>query len=829
MKLSPKIFFIIAYLILVTGNLASASPVKIIEKDFPIVQNRQATSIYIDKQEESVVHIAATAFKNDILSISEIAPKIARQNDAKEDYMIIAGTVDNSILIKDLAKNNPSITNQLKGKWETFSIQIINRPFKGVKKALVICGSDKRGLAYGIFELSRMMGVSPMVWWADVKPEPKKEISIKISQVIQQSPSVKYRGIFLNDEDWGLQPWAAKNMDKGIKDIGPKTYEKICELLLRLKGNYIWPAMHPSTKAFWYYKENPEVASRYGIIMGASHCEPMLRNNVFEWTENFENEYLKKPDEWRYDKNEKQIYSYWEDRVKESVNNEAVYTVGMRGIHDGSMPGPDPLPLKVKLLEKVITDQRSMLSNFLGTKKETPQIFCPYKEVLDIYREGLDLPDDITIVWSDDNQGYIRQLSNAEEQKRAGHSGIYYHLSYWGRPNDYLWLSSISPPLIAHEMQKAFQFGADRLWVFNVGDIKPAEAELQFALDLAWDVKKWSSEKANEYSYFWAKETFGTKLATEISNIKNEYYLLASSGKPEHLLKINFSDTEVANRLKLCEKLEQQVELTKLKVPQRLKDAFFELIEYPVKGAILMNQKILFAKLSVTLAKDGDANALKYSEKAKSAHQEIISLTDIYNKEIAGGKWDGMMSWHPRDQQAFKMPKIAKLSDISKIKKVPISTAHEINILASDFKIQNKGDSKLTLIKGLGINEKALTVQTLKNWSIKIEDLSKAPYAEYSVKLKPGTYRINVKALPAFPINDELSMDYVIAVNNEKPKIIDFKTIADTPQWDTNVLRGYMNGQTEHIIDENNSSTVIRIYFTSPGFVMSELEIRNNK
>jgi hypothetical protein len=305
--------------------------------------------------------------------------------------------------------------------------------------------------------------------------------------------------------------------------------------------------------------------------------------------------------------------------------------------------------------------------------------------------------------------------------------------------------------------------------------------------------------------------------------------LLASSGKPEHLLKINFSDTEVANRLKLCEKLEQQVELTKLKVPQRLKDAYFELIEYPVKGAILMNQKILFAKLSVTLAKDGDANALKYSEKAKSAHQEIISLTDIYNKEIAGGKWDGMMSWHPRDQQAFKMPKVAKLSDISKIKKVPISTAHEINILASDFKIQNKGDSKLTLIKGLGINEKALTVQPLKNWSIKIEDLSKAPYAEYSVKLKPGTYRINVQALPAFPINDDLSMDYVIAVNNEKPKMIDLKAIADTPQWDTNVLRGYMNGETEHIIDENNSSTVIRIYFTSPGFVMSQLEIRNNK
>jgi hypothetical protein len=501
----------------------------------------------------------------------------------------------------------------------------------------------------------------------------------------------------------------------------------------------------------------------------------------------------------------------------------------MRGIHDGSMPGPDSLPLKVKLLEKVITDQRNMLSNFLGSRTETPQIFCPYKEVLDIYREGLNLPDDITIVWSDDNHGYIRQLSNAEEQKRAGHSGIYYHLSYWGRPNDYLWLSSISPPLIAHEMQKAFQFGADRLWVFNVGDIKPAEAELQFSLDLAWDVKKWSSENSNEYSYFWAKETFGADLAKEISAIKNEYYLLASSGKPEHLFKLNFSDTEVINRLKLCKKLEQQVQLTKLKVPQRLKDAFFELIEYPVKGAVLMNRKILYAKLSLKLAKEGYTNALEYSEKAKLAYEQIISLTNTYNKEIAGGKWDGMMSWHPRDQQAFKMPKVAKVSDVAKIKKEPNLTDPEIHILASDFKIHNKDDSKLVLIKGLGINETALTVQPIKNTIIKIDALKKAPYAEYSIKLKPGTYVINLKALPAFPINDDLAMGYAVAVNNEEPKIVNLKTVADTPQWDINVLRGYMSGETKHVISDNNSLTIIRIYFTSPGFVMSQLDISNNK
>lgn len=826
MKLSHKLFLIIVPLMLVIENFASASPIKISEKGFPIVQNTKPTPIYLNKQEESVVHIAATAFKNDVFSISDVSPNILGQNEAKNEYMIIAGTVENSKLIKALAKNNPLLTSQLKGKWEAFSIQIIKNPFKGVKKALVVCGSDNRGLAYGIFELSRMIGVSPMVWWADVRPEPKKEIFVKIDEVIQQSPSIKYRGIFLNDEDWGLQPWAAKNMDKDIKDIGPKTYEKVCELLLRLKGNYIWPAMHPSTKAFWYYKENPKVANRYGIILGASHCEPMLRNNVFEWSKNYENEYGEKPKEWRYDVNQQNIYKYWEDRVKGSANNEAVYTVGMRGIHDGDMPGPDSLPLKVKLLEKVITDQRNMLNHSFGSNKEIQQIFCPYKEVLDIYRNGLKLPDDITIVWSDDNHGYIRQLSNPEEQKRAGRSGIYYHLSYWGRPNDYLWLSSISPSLIAYEMQKAFQFGADRLWVFNVGDIKPAEAELQFALDLAWDVKKWTAENANEYTYAWAKETFGLNLASEISSIKNNYYLLNASGKPEHLFKVNFSDSEISERLKLCDKLEQQVQLAKSKIPQRLKDPYFELIEYPTKGAILMNRKILFAKLSLKLAKDGDTSALKYSEKAKDAYEQIIVLTEIYNKEIAGGKWDGMMNWHPRDQQAFKMPKVAILSDISENKKELILSEKEACILASDFSLNNTGDSKLVLIKGLGINEKALTVKPIKN-----EDtaLNNAPYAQYSVKLKPGKYNLTVKALPTFAINDDLSMSYAIAIDNEKPQIVDLKTSADTPQWDTNVLRGYMSGETKCVINEPSHLSVIRIYFISPGFVMNQLEISDSK
>ncbi len=797
------------------------------QEKFPIVANGKATKIYVDKNEASVVNIASEAFKNDIKSISAITPIIDKQVFATanyiDQYVIIAGT-ESSNFIQLLSKKNPSLVSTVHGKWETFTIDIINNPLKGIKKALVICGSDPRGTAYGLFEVSRRIGVSPMVWWADVHPEKKSSVMFSLEEKIIESPSVKYRGIFLNDEDWGLQPWAAYKMDPDVKDIGPKTYEKIFELLLRLKGNYIWPAMHPSTKAFWYYPENAKIAKKYGIVLGASHCEPMLRNNVFEWNENFEAEYGVKTGEWRYDTNQKQIYTYWEDRVKEAVNNEAVYTVGMRGIHDGAMPGPPSLALKVPLMEKVISDQRKVLNQYKLNNREVPQIFCPYKEVLDIYRLGLKLPDDITTVWADDNHGYIRQVSNPEERKRIGGSGVYYHLSYWGRPNDYLWLSSISPSLIAHEMGKAYRFGADRLWVFNVGDIKPAEAEMQFALDLAWNVKAWPEDKASDYAYFWAKEIFGEKLAKSIAEIKNEYYRLAASGKPEHLLGVKFTTTEMSKRLIAYQLLNKKVKTIKPLLRKDLGDAYFQLVEYPVQGAMLMNQKIFYAKESFALAKNNDQKAIVLSSCAKIAFDSIQLVTNFYNTKIADGKWNRIMSWQPRNQSVFNMPKVATIADLVPGKnQVETKTENTIRVEPQSFKKFDRRSAQLKTIIGLGTSDRGLCVSPISEQPFNLENIDQAPYIEYQAKVKSGRLQIDIKALPAFPLYDGMLMGYIISVDNEKPRWVSLTMDADTPKWDMNVLRGYMNGTTEHQIKQNEGMTTIRIYFTSPGFVLSEM------
>jgi hypothetical protein len=812
-------------------NMAQRAGIAVSEinnvSSFPIVDGGKAASIYIDEKDAEVVGIAAEAFKDDIHLLTGTTTSVLKNNPALSAHPIIIGTIGQSFYIDQLIKAGKINRTTLSGKWETFSVSVIENPLKGVKRALVIAGSDRRGTAYGVFQLSRMLGVSPLCWWADVKPATKKSLYVKAGQPLVESPSVKYRGIFINDEDWGIQPWAAKMMDTDVKDIGSKTYTKIFELLLRLKANYIWPGMHPSTKAFYHYANNPIMADKYAIVLGSSHCEPMLRNNVFEWAENFEHEYGKKPGEWRYDLNKNEIANYWTDRVKQAKNYESVYTVGMRGIHDGSMPGPKDKNEKVKLLAEVIADQRAILSkNITKPISSIPQIFCPYKEVLSLYQAGLKLPDDVTIVWADDNHGYIRQLSNPEEQKRSGGSGVYYHISYWGAPQDYLWLSSISPSLISYELSKAYQYKANRLWVINVGDIKPAEMETQFAMDLAWNVNQWKPENADQYAESWAAETFGTEFAKPIAEIKTIYYRLAQAAKPEHMASVNFTDEQAEERLAAYEKIYNQAKKLNDQIPTRLKDAYFELILYPVEGAMLMNQKILYAKKSLVLAANGNQSALTYSKKSKAAFDQIQLITKKYNEEIAGGKWNGMMSWKPRDLAVFKMPKVA---DSVTAKSSDITTKSENKIIVGAAKYAEKSVPKglsLQTLKGLGLGGDGISLYPFTFKPFGEAALQNAAFTIYEVDFKTqGEHQIEVKCLPTQGVNNGIKVRYAISVNNDKPQVINISPASENNIWKQNVLQGYASDITKHEINKTGKSTV-KIYMLDPGLVINQLEIQ---
>lgn len=664
-------FLFIAVLIFAIPLLVSAQ-IRVsndpVSNAFPLVSNGKATSIYTDAADAEVVRIAAEAFANDIKLVTDISPELTKTPVG--NTQVIIGTIGKSKIIDGLISSKKLNVSALKGKWESFSILIINNPAPKIKQALVIAGSDPRGTAFGVFELSKMIGVSPLSWWADVNPAKQKEIFINGTH-ISNPPSVKYRGIFLNDEDWGLQPWAAKTLEPETGDIGPKTYAKIFELLLRLKANLIWPAMHPSTKAFYHYPGNKKVAADYAIVVGSSHAEPMLRNNVGEWD--------KSMGAFNYITNRDKIYNYWDTRVAESKGNDAIYTLGMRGVHDSGMEGVKSIKEAVPLLEKIIDEQRGMLKKHVNPNvAAVPQVFTVYKEVLAIYDSGIKLPEDVTVVWPDDNYGYIQRLNNEKENVRSGGSGVYYHASYWGRPHDYLWLGSTHPGLIREEMMKAYETKSDRLWVLNVGDIKPLEYNIQVFLDMAYEAEPFKqSAYSKTHLQNWTTEIFGKDKAAEISQILWNYYQLAFERKPEFMgwsqteptTKTSYSaynhffyGDEAQRRLDAYAKLNNQVIALRPKIAEKDADAYYQLVYYPVVGATLMNKKFLYRDKAFLYAKQNRASANDYAAWSKQAYNDIVRETEFYNDKLANGKWKHMMSMIPRNLPVYQEPVLPEIS-----------------------------------------------------------------------------------------------------------------------------------------------------------------------
>jgi len=499
---------------------------------FTIVTPKNSnTSIFFDSADYKVVHKISQLFATDIEMISGNKPILLSNYCKLNGNIIIIGTIGKNQLIDQLIAEKKLKAYNIHNKWERFLIQTIDKPFKGVQKALVIAGSDRRGTAYGVFTLSENMGVSPWYWWADVPVKMSGELYVEDLSYISKAPSVKYRGIFINDEDWGLQPWASKNMDTGIKDIGPKTYTRVCELLLRLKGNMFAPAMHSCTGPFYSYPKNKRVADEYGIIITTSHCKPLLFNNASkkEWDS-------ERDGEWNYTTNKEVILKKLDDRIYEASSYENIYTVGMRGLHDEGLRGDHLAGEKVEILTQVIADQRNILEKHLNKPaEEIQQIFVPCKETMEIYELGLEIPEDVTLVWVDDNYGYIKRLSNPKEQKRSGGAGVYYHLSYLGTPHDYLWLNTTPPVLMYEELKKAYDVGANRYWLINVGDIKPAELGMQTFFDFAWDVDKYDFSRINRHQSQYLASIFGDHYKERFQDIMDTYYRLAWSRKPEFM------------------------------------------------------------------------------------------------------------------------------------------------------------------------------------------------------------------------------------------------------------------------------------------------------
>ncbi|MDQ8187665.1 glycosyl hydrolase 115 family protein, partial [Pelagicoccus sp. SDUM812002] len=624
---------------------------------FPLARNGKTAPIHYDDADATVVRIAAEALAADIESVTGIAPPVSSEAPAKRSRPILVGTLGQSPLIDSLVDAGKLDASAVTGQWESYLATVVKNPLPGIKQALVIAGSDRRGTAFGIFGLSEAMGVSPWHWWGDVPTPQKSELYLSAGTHVQPTPGVKYRGIFLNDEDWGLQPWAANTLEPETGNIGPRTYAKVFELLLRLHSNIIWPAMHEfpvQTTPFYVDPRNPVVADDYAIVISTSHHEPMLRNS-HEYDESVQGPY-------NYWTHRDTIYDFWEERVKETAGYENMYTMGLRGRSDIGMLAPEGTTIAEKaamIQNQIIPDQRQMLADHVNSDpSQVPQIFIPYKETLVQYQAGLELPDDVTILWPDDNHGYIRQLSTPEERKRSGGSGVYYHLSYWGVPRSYLWLCTTPPGMTRVEMLKAWDFDAKRMWLVNVGDLKPHEIGTEFFLRLARDPESFRDFDQHAYLAEWAARDFGPENANAIADLLEEYYRLNIVTRPEQLNReqtgFDFVGAkghgdQAQARLDAFAALTTQANTLYETLPAAQQAAFYQLILFPIRAADLTNQKVLLAERSRLWAEQGRAATNQIAARAQAADEAIRAEIAFYNTENADGKWNYM--FNPMDTE----------------------------------------------------------------------------------------------------------------------------------------------------------------------------------
>ena len=553
----------------------------------------------------------------------------AERQDAVGDVVLI-GTIGKSPLIDDLIKAGKLDVSGIAGKWESAVTTVVERPLPGVRRALVIAGADKRGTIYGIYDLSEQIGVSPWSWWADVRVPHANALYVMPGRVVQPVPAVKYRGIFFNDEAPALSGWTKKKFG----GMNHEFYTKVFELLLRLKANFLWPAMWNNAFAM-DDPENPKLADEYGIVMGTSHEEPMMRAEK-EWARgNF--------GAWDYTTNQKAIDEFWRKGMERDKNYEEVVTLGMRGENDTPMSAD----ANTQLLEKIVADQREILKQTVNPDvTKVPQVWALYKEVQGYYEKGMRVPDDVTLLWSDDNWGDLRRLPTPDERKRPGGAGIYYHFDYVGGPRSYKWLNTNPIPKVQEQMHLALEYGADRLWVVNVGDGKPMEFPIEFFLSYARTPQRWDKDHLGEFTRLWATREFGAEHAEEIATAMEDYTRYNGRRKPELIDANTFSLTSYGEADRVYgewETLAKRVDRLATELPENERASYFELIQYPVDACANLTEMYITAGRNALDARLGNPKANDEAAEVQRMFARDAALSDEYNHKLLNGRWDHMM------------------------------------------------------------------------------------------------------------------------------------------------------------------------------------------
>lgn len=794
MAINIKRFALLAVAAIATAVATSAENIIWFDGTSPV-------SYAIETKTDLVVGTAASMFASDMETVTG---KPAVKNSSKATIRLTQLDKASKSQRKKLAAAGVPVES-LDTLTDGFHISIDG------KKILVV-GSNGHGTAYGLLELSRMAGVSPWIWWGDMVPAKKDRLVIDSDFSTTQGASVEYRGVFLNDEDWSLRPWSYGTFEPAEPGtIGPKTYRKIFELLMRLRGNAVWGAMHEGTKAFFSNPANKLMADSCGIAVGSSHCEPLLRNNVGEWD-------VKKLGRYNYMTNRDAVHNYWIERLKEVKNSQGgnMFTIGMRGIHDGSMEGVKTPEEKFNGLQEVIDNQQKLIADYIGDPSKQMQVFVPYKEVLELYQMGLKVPEYVTLMWCDDNYGYITRLSDSDEQKRPGGGGVYYHLSYWGRPHDHLWLTTMQPGLIYNEMRTAYDHNVRKIWIANVHDPKVAAYDLEFFLDLAWDIDCVKSNAVGEHLNKWLRTNFGDAAGAKLYPVMREFYNLCGKRRPEFMgwnqvelskqtfnrglspvANTEFSFSEFGNEadryMDDFTDLASAIEEIEAEISPELRDAYFAAIKYPVTAAANHAVKILESQRARSLASgssliDPNTHNPKLMDavaKSQQAYQNIRTLTHYYNTEMSDGKWESSMNMRPRDLPVFGAPNLPlALTDkevcetLAKATKQPYHNIATDGVIARNAYSFDSHTGNIRIVDMLGHSGAAVAIDKGSSLSFK-----------FSLENSITNSTLTTALIPTHPDGDG-EVRYSVSIDGGEAIIFNLKEPFRSEPWKLNVLRG---------------------------------------
>lgn len=783
-------------------------------------EKSKSLSFFINSGTDAGILRAVYNLQSDFEKVTGDRPVVFNQNPNADSPLIIIGMIGSNSVIDDLVKQKKIDGKALRGKNEKFIIQHVKNPFKGVEEALVIAGSDKRGTIYGIYELSGQIGVSPWYYWADVPVKQKENIYFINGIYTDGEPAVKYRGIFLNDEAPALSGWAKATFG----GFNSKFYEKVFELMLRLKANYLWPAMWGNA----FYDDDAlsgPLANEMGIVMGTSHHEPMALAQT-DWRR-----YIKKnnlPNVWDYSKNKTVLDEFWKTGIHRSKDWEKVVTVGMRGDGDEAMSEGT----NISLLENIVKEQRKIIEKETGkSAAKTPQVWALYKEVQDYYDQGMRVPDDVTLLFCDDNWGNVRKLPDPAKPMHKGGYGMYYHFDYVGGPRNSKWINISPIQRVWEQMNLSYENGVDKIWIVNVGDLKPMEFPISFFLDMAWNPKKFNSKNLSEFTENWATEQFGQKYSKDIARLLNTYPKYNRRVTPEMLDSKTYS-LENYNEFETVVNEYKKLALDAYRIynelPESYKDAYFQLVLYPIDACCNLYEMYFAQAKNNKMIQEKNILANYYADEVKKNFERDSVLQNKYNNEISGAKWTHIMdqmrigykAWH--DTPKNILPDVKYISAKEAVSaKVFLEKKGYVSIMAEHFsKVNPSKRTHWEVIPDFGKTLSGLTTFPQNSYPAADENL----FAEYEINFEStGEFNVDLLLAPTLNFNNNKGLRYEISFDGEKPQTVNFNGHyrGELGKWQAEHL---IHSSTQHIISKAGKHT-LRFRVLDPGIVLQKILI----